>query len=79
MVQSSAVVGCSSISVQRVLRKTGGVKSRTVARSIVQLSLLECEEISLGFLAGHPCRAIADRLDRAPSTVSRDVAAGAAG
>ena len=75
---AAAAVGCSSMSVQRVLRKTGGVKPRMVAQSTTRLSLSEREEISRGLLAGDSCRVIAVRLGRAPSTVSRDVAAGGA-
>jgi len=38
------------------------------------LLLAEREEISRGLAAGHSCRVIAQRLGRAPSTVSREVA-----
>jgi IS30 family transposase len=61
--------------VQRLLVKTGGVKSRAKPQSALRLSLPEREEISRGLLAGDSCRGIARRLGRAPSTVSRDVAA----
>jgi transposase, IS30 family len=75
---AAVAVGCSSMTVQRVLRKTGGVKPRTLARSALRLSLSEREEISRGLLAGDSCRMIAARLGRSPSTVSRDVAGGGA-
>ena len=71
-------VGCSAKSVQRLLEKTGGLKPRTKPQSALRLSLPEREEISRGLLAGNSCRMIAARLDRSPSTVSRDVAAGGA-
>lgn len=71
-------VGCSAKSVQRLLRKTGGVKSRTKPQSALRLSLPEREEISRRLLAGDSCRVIALRLGRSPSTVSRDVAVGGA-
>ncbi len=71
-------VGCSAKSVQRLLRRTGGVKPRTKLQSALRLSLPEREEISRGLLAGDSCRAIGTRLGRSPSTVSRDVAAGGA-
>jgi IS30 family transposase len=71
-------VGCSAKSVQRLLWKTGGVKPRTTPRSELRLSLPEREEISRGLMAGDSCRMIARRLGRAPSTVSRDVAASGA-
>ena len=43
-------------------------------RSALRLSLAEREEISRGLVADQSCRAIARRLGRAPSTVSREVA-----
>lgn len=75
---AAKAVGCSAKSVQRLLRKTGGVKPRTGAQSAARLSLAEREEISRGLLAGDSCRVIATRLGRSPSTVSREVAAGGA-
>jgi IS30 family transposase len=44
-------------------------------RSPLRLSLAEREEISRGLAAGESLRSIARRLGRAPSTVSREVAA----
>src|SRR6478672_11233220 len=44
-------------------------------RSPLRLSLAEREEISRGVAAGESLRAIAKRLGRAPSTVSREVKA----
>ena len=72
---AATAVGCSAKSVQRLLVKTGGVKPRSTPQSALRLSLPEREEISRGLLAGDSCRVIARRLGRAPSTVSRDVAA----
>jgi IS30 family transposase len=72
--EAAAAVGCSPKSVQRLLRKTGGVKSRTKPRSPLRLSLAEREEISRGLLAGESRRVIATRLGRSPSTVAREVA-----
>ncbi len=72
---AASAVGCSAKSVQRLLVKTGGVKSRARPESALRLSLAEREEISRGLGAGDSCRGIARRLGRAPSTVSRDVAA----
>ena len=72
---AAAAVGCSAKSVQRLLVKTGGVKPRTVFASVLRLSFAEREEISRRLLAGDSCRAIATRLGRAPSTITRDVAA----
>ena len=72
---AASAVGCSAKSVQRLLVKTGGVKPRARPQSAVRLSLPEREEISRGLRAGDSCRVIARRLGRAPSTVTRDVAA----
>ena len=44
-------------------------------RSPLRLSLAEREEISSGLAAGESIRAIARRVGRAPSTVSREIAA----
>src|SRR5688572_29208653 len=75
---AAIAVGCSAKSVQRLLEKTGGVKPRTRPPLAMRLSLPQREEISRGILAGDSCRAIAVRLGRSPSTVTRDVAAGGA-
>ena len=71
-------VGCSAKSVQRLPVKTGGIKSRAKPLSPFRLSLSDREEISRGLLAGESCRVITTRLGRAPSTISREVAAGGA-
>ena len=52
-------VGCSAKSVQRLLRKTGGLKPRTTPHPGLRLSLPEREEISRGLLAGDSCQVIA--------------------
>src|SRR5216683_1253552 len=72
---AATALGCCAKSVQRLLVKTGGVKPRSTSQSALRLSLPEREEISRGLLAGDSCCVIARRLGRAPSTVSRDVAA----
>lgn len=74
-VDAAAAVGCSAKSVQRLLRSTGGIKPRRTVQSLLRLSLAEREEILCGLRDGDSCRAIASRLGRAASTVSRDVAA----
>ncbi len=61
--------------VTHVLRKTGGMPQRPRHRSARALSLAEREEISRGLVAGESLRSIAARIDRAPSTVSREVGA----
>ena len=72
--RAAAAVGCSTKSIQRFLALTGGLKRRVKERSALRLSLADREEISRGLTSGDSLRAIARRLRRAPSTVSRDVA-----
>ena len=71
---AATAVGCSTKSIQRFLAATGGLKRRLKPRSLLRLSLGEREELSRGLVAGESLRAIARRLGRAPSTVSREVA-----
>jgi IS30 family transposase len=67
-------VGCSEKSIQRYLKATGGLQSRLKERSARYLSLADREELSRGLIAGDSMRGIAGRLERAPSTISREVA-----
>jgi len=60
-------------SVQGILAETGGIRPRPRSRSRQALTLAEREEISRGMVAGQSLRCIALTLDRAPSTVSREV------
>lgn len=55
------------------LSKTGGLAPRVPKRSAKALSLLEREEISRGISAGESMRAIAKRIGRSPSTISREI------
>jgi transposase, IS30 family len=69
-------VGCGRATVQRVVAAAGGTpsrRSRRRPRSRLRLSLIERGEIRAGIAAGESFRAIARRLGRAPSTVSREV------
>jgi IS30 family transposase len=69
-------LGTTSRTVRRVLRAAGGApsrRSRRRPRSVLRLSLSEREEIRAGIAAGDSFRAIARRIGRAPSTVSREV------
>jgi IS30 family transposase len=69
-------LGCGISTVKRVLLAAGGTpsrRSRRRPRSPLRLSLIEREEIRAGIAAGDSFRAIARRLGRAPSTVSREV------
>ena len=63
----------SHASIQRILSANGGVRPAARTRSRLSLSLAEREEISRGLVCGHPMRAIAASLGRAPSTVSREI------
>ena len=53
---------------------TGGIKPPARRRSRLSLTLAEREEISRGVVAGRSVRAIAEAMDRAPSTISREIA-----
>jgi IS30 family transposase len=71
---AAAAVGCSTKSIQRFMALTGGLRRRLKERSPLRLSLAEREELSRGLVAGDSLRAIAGRLGRAASTISREVA-----
>jgi IS30 family transposase len=61
-------------SVRAFVLQTGGVQRQSPHRNARCLNMAEREEISRGVAAGQPCRQIAARLGRAPSTVSRELA-----
>ena len=61
-------------SVRAFVLQTGGGQRHPPHRAPRCLGMAEREEISRGVAAGDSCRAIAKRLGRAPSTVSREVA-----
>jgi IS30 family transposase len=60
--------------VREVLAQTGGIRppARRISRPAA-LTLTEREEISRAVVAGQSIRAIAAKLKRAPSTVSRKI------
>ena len=60
--------------VRRCILLSGGVRPRTRTRSRCELTVVEREEISRGLAGEHSCHAIARRIQRAPSSVSREVA-----
>jgi len=60
-------------SVRGILAATGGIRPTERRRSRLALTLAEREEISRGIARDHSLRAIAARLKRAPSTISREV------
>jgi IS30 family transposase len=61
-------------SVRAFVLQSGGVQRQPPRRAPRCLGMAEREEISRGVAAGEPCRQIAARLGRAPSTVSRELA-----
>jgi len=71
--QTAEAVRCTTSRMQRLLNGVGDVHPRERDRSKLRLSRAEWEEISLGLEAGESVREIADRLDRAPSAIARDV------
>ena len=67
-------LGRSAAAIRALVEASGGVRPKQRCRSHRQLSLSEREEISRGLAAGESMRSIASQLDRAPSTVSRELA-----
>jgi IS30 family transposase len=68
------VFGKSSSSIFAHICPTGGIRPPSRRRSRLALTLAEREEISRGLAHGHSLRRIACSLERAPSTVSREIA-----
>ncbi len=60
-------------SIAGILSRTGGIRPAKRTRSKLALTISEREEISRGVVAGQSLRSIAASLDRAPSTVSREL------
>ena len=60
-------------SIRHLLLPRGGIPPRGRRRSRLSLTLSEREDISRGICSGSPLREIARRLNRAASTVSREV------
>jgi len=67
-------LGRSAGSIRAFVESFGGVRPEPRRRSPSCLSLTEREEISRGLAAGELLCVIADRLGRAPSTISRELA-----
>jgi IS30 family transposase len=59
--------------VARIIGKSGGIRPPPRHRSSRCLSLAEREEISLGIVVGQSLRLIATKLNRSPSTISREI------
>ena len=60
-------------SIQRILAESGGIRPAQQHRSRLALTLAEREEISRAVVAGQSIRSIAATLERAPSTISREI------
>ncbi len=56
-----------------ILSRTGGIRPKSHTRSRLSLTLSEREDISRGIAAELSIRTIATKLDRSPSTVSREI------
>jgi IS30 family transposase len=67
-------MGRGHLTLLTAVRVHGGVAPRKRCRSRLALTLAEREEISRGLIAQHSIRQIAQRLRRAPSTISREIA-----
>jgi IS30 family transposase len=65
--------GRNHSSVARILSVSGGIRPPDRSRSQFALTLSEREEISRGVVTGLSVRAIAAKLQRSPSTVSREI------
>ena len=67
-------MGLDATRLRNYIHEAGGIRPRPQNRSQRALSLQEREEISRGLAASDSLRAIAVRIGRSPSTVSREVA-----
>jgi hypothetical protein len=72
---TARALGLPTSTVRDYLLRCGGIRPVPRRRSPSRLSFAEREEISRGLAAGRSLRAIATKLGRAPSTISREVAA----
>jgi IS30 family transposase len=69
-------IGRSQAGVRDLIQKTGGIRPLApTVWSDARMSLAEREEISRGLAAGLSMRQVAAGVGRAPSTISREVAA----
>jgi len=63
----------ASGTIHNTIRERGGVAPPGRRRSRLALRLAEREEISHGIASGESARAIAARLERSPSTITREI------
>lgn len=73
MAAIGAALGIIPGTVYTAVRRAGGIAPRPCTRAARVLTLAEREEISRGLAEGLSIRAIARRLTRAPSTISREI------
>jgi IS30 family transposase len=71
--QIARSLGRTHSSIRQVLAKTGGIRPPERHRSSRALTLAEREEISRSVATGCSLRSVAERLRRAPSTISREI------
>src|ERR1700688_1793303 len=71
--QIGRAFGKSHVSIQFLLSQHGGIVPATRRRSLLTLTLAEREDISRGIACGSSLRDIAKGLQRAVSTVSREI------
>src|ERR1039458_7994153 len=72
--QIGRAFGKSHVSIHFMLSQHGGIVPAARRRSLLALTLAEREDISRGIASGSSIRDIAKGLQRAVSTVSREVA-----
>src|ERR1700687_3042145 len=72
--QIGRAFGKSHVSIHFLLSHHGGIVPAARRRSLLTLTLAEREDISRGIASGSSIRDIAKSLERAVSTVSREVA-----
>ena len=60
-------------SIQGIISRTGGIRPRERTRSPLSLTLSERESISRGIASELSIRAIAQQLERSPSTICREI------
>jgi|SRR5580765_3418452 len=72
--QIGRAFGKSHVSIHFILSQHGGIVPAVRRRSLITLTLAEREDISRGIASGSSIRDIAKGLERAASTVSREVA-----